>query len=51
MKKIERNKMRNINLEAAIWYLFASPEFYEKAAEDADSTMMWFENLASARQV
>jgi hypothetical protein len=43
--------MRNINLEAAIWYLFSSPEFYEKAAEDAESTMKWFESLASARQV
>jgi len=43
--------MRKINLEAAIWYLFVSPEFYEKAAEDADATMKWFQNLASARQV
>lgn len=42
--------MRNFNLEAAIWYLFASPEFYEKAAEDADATMKWFERLAIARQ-
>ena len=43
--------MRNINLEAAIWYLFTSPEFFEKAALDTDSTLRWFENLAVSRNV
>ena len=43
--------MRNLNLEAAIWYLFTSPEFFEKAADDANSTMMWFESLAVRRHV
>lgn len=43
--------MRNLNLEAAIWHLFTSPEFFEKAAQDAEATMKWFENLAVSRQV
>ena len=43
--------MRNLNLEAAIWYLFTSPEFFELAAEDAEATMKWFENLAVSLQV
>ena len=43
--------MRNLNLEAGIWYLFTSPEFFERAAEDADATMKWFEKLALSRQV
>ena len=43
--------MRNLNLEAAIWHLFTSPEFFERAAEDAEATMKWFESLAVSRQV
>ena len=43
--------MRNFNLEAAIWYLFTSPEFFENAAEDANATMKWFETMAVSRQV
>jgi hypothetical protein len=51
MSEKERNVMRNINLEAAIWYLFTSPEFFETAALDTDSTLRWFENLAASRDV
>lgn len=43
--------MRNLHREAAIWYLFASPEFFELAAEECDETMRWFGTLAVSRQV
>jgi hypothetical protein len=43
--------MRNLNFEAAIWYLFTSPEFFETAANDCGVTTKWFENLAILRQV
>ena len=43
--------MRNLNLEAAIWSLLTSPDFFERAAEDAETTMKWFESLAVSRQV
>lgn len=43
--------MRNLNLEAAIWYFFTSPEFYEMAAAECENTMRWFGNLAISRGV
>lgn len=43
--------MRNLNFEAAIWYLFTSPEFFETAANDCGVTTKWFENLAILRKV
>lgn len=43
--------MRNLNLEAAIWYLFTSPEFFETAARECEDTMLWFGALAISRQV
>lgn len=44
-------KMRNINLEAAIWTLFSSPEFFEAAARECEETMDWFGALAVSRRV
>lgn len=41
--------MRNLSLEAAIWYLFTSTEFYEAAARECDGITEWFGNLAVAR--
>lgn len=43
--------MRNLNLEAAIWYFFTAPEFFELAAKECEDTMEWFGNLAIARGV
>ncbi|MDK6078636.1 hypothetical protein [Massilia varians] len=43
--------MRDLNLEAAIWNFFTSPEFYEAAAQECEKTMEWFGTLAVARQV
>lgn len=43
--------MRNMHLEAAIWNLFTSQEFFEAAACECESTMEWFGTLAVARQV
>ncbi len=43
------NIMRNLHLEAAIWYFFTSPEFFEMAANECESTMEWFGNLAISR--
>jgi hypothetical protein len=43
--------MRNLNLEASIWYLFTSFEFYEAAAQECDETTDWFGRLAVSRQV
>lgn len=43
--------MRNLHLEAAIWNLFTSPEFFEAAARECEKTMEWFGTLAVARQV
>lgn len=43
--------MRNLNLEAAIWTLFTSVEFYEAAARECESITDWFGTLAIARQV
>lgn len=42
--------MRNLHLEAAIWHLFTSPEYYEAAARECENTMTWFGNLAVSRQ-
>jgi len=42
--------MRNLNLEAAIWSLFASPEFFLEAARECDNTSEWFGNLAISRK-
>lgn len=43
--------MRNTNLEAAIWNLFTSAEFYEAAADGCEETMQWFGSLAVAKRV
>lgn len=43
--------MRNMNVEAAIWYLLTSPDFFEDAAKECDATVEWFGTLAVARRV
>lgn len=43
--------MRNLQLEAELWYLFTSQQFYEAAACECEATMEWFGNLAVARGV
>nr|WP_314543219.1 hypothetical protein [uncultured Massilia sp.] len=43
--------MRNINLEAAIWNLFASIEFFEAAAQECDDIVTWFGGLAVSKKV
>jgi hypothetical protein len=43
--------MRDLNLEAAVWSFFTSPEFFEAAAQECEKTMEWFGSLAVARQV
>lgn len=43
--------MRDLNLEAAIWNLFTSTEFFEDAARECEKTMEWFGTLAVARRV
>lgn len=43
--------MRNLSLEAAIWYLITSPKFFETAARECEETMEWFGTLAISRQV
>lgn len=43
--------MRNLNLEAAVWYLFASADFFEAAARECEETMGWFGALAITREV
>lgn len=40
--------MRNFQLEAAIWYLFTSTDFYEAAASESESIMTWFRNKATS---
>lgn len=47
---MERAYMRNLNLEAAIWNLFSSIEFFEAAAIECEKTMRWFGTLAISRQ-
>lgn len=43
--------MRNLNLEAALWYRFTSTEFFEAAARECELTTKWFGTLAISRQV
>jgi hypothetical protein len=43
--------MRDINLEASIWNLFSSVEFFEAAADECEKTMAWFGTLAISRNV
>lgn len=43
--------MRNMHLEATIWNLFSSAEFFEAAARECEETMRWFGSLAIAKQV
>lgn len=43
--------MRNLQYEAAIWYLFTSTDYFENAARECEKTMDWFGTLAVARQV
>lgn len=43
--------MRNLHREAAIWYLFTSPDFFELAAQECEETMRWFGTLAVSHQV
>jgi hypothetical protein len=48
---MQKEHMRNLKLEAAIWYLFTSTEFFEAAAQECEETMEWFGTLAISRQV
>lgn len=43
--------MRNLQLEAAIWYLYTSTEFFDATARECEDTMEWFGKLAISRQV
>lgn len=43
--------MRNLNLEASIWRLFTSIDFYEAAAQECEDTMEWFGKLAVSQRV
>lgn len=43
--------VRNVHLEAAIWSLFTSTEFFEAAACECEETMKWFGVLATSRNV
>lgn len=42
--------MRDLQLEAAIWNLFTSIEFFEAAARECEDTMAWFGTLAISRR-
>lgn len=42
--------MRNLHLEATVWNIFTSLEFFEAAAHECEDTMAWFGTLAIARQ-
>jgi hypothetical protein len=44
-----KQNMRNLHLEAAIWNLFTSLDFFEAAARECESTMSWFGTLDIAR--
>jgi hypothetical protein len=48
---MEIKYMRNLHLEAAIWNLFTSADFFEAAACECDEMMRWFGTLAISRQV
>jgi hypothetical protein len=41
--------MRSLRLEAAIWDMFTSTDFFESAAQECDDMVAWFGNLAVAR--
>jgi hypothetical protein len=43
--------MRNLQMEAAIWYLFTSADFFEAAARECEETLEWFGTLAISRHV
>ncbi len=43
--------MRNLHLEAAIWNLFTSIDFFEAAAHECEQIMEWFGALAISRNV
>jgi hypothetical protein len=43
--------MRNLQLEAAIWNLFTSVDFFESAAQECERIMEWFGTLAISRNV
>lgn len=43
--------MRNLHLEASIWNLFTSVDFFMAAARECETTMKWFGDLALARRV
>jgi hypothetical protein len=43
--------MRDLNLEAALWNLFTSAEFFESAARECADTMAWFGALATSNQI
>lgn len=42
--------IRNLDLEANIWYRFTSIEFFEAAAHECEDAMNWFGRLAISRQ-
>jgi hypothetical protein len=48
---MQKERMRSLQLEAAIWYLFTSTEFFDAAALECEETMEWFGTLAISRQV
>jgi hypothetical protein len=41
--------MRNLHLEASIWNLFTSTNFFEAAANECEETASWFGRLAMSR--
>lgn len=43
--------MRNLHLEAAIWNLFSSVNFFEAPAKECESIMEWFGELAVLKNV
>ncbi len=42
--------MRNLNLEASMWYLFSSPSFFNAASRECEDIMEWFGMLAISRK-
>lgn len=43
--------MRQLQMEAAIWYMFTSPDFFKATANASGETMAWFGDLALSKQV
>jgi hypothetical protein len=43
--------MRNLHLEAAIWNLFTSVDFFDATAKECEKIMEWFGRLAVSRNV